>query len=312
MNKINGHVYLIENIDNGKRYIGAKSTPYVPIEDYAGSGVIIKEEIKRLGINKFVKICLVENIDNYDELNATEEDYIKTLKTTIEYGGYNIKENGGNCVDYSQKSRDKMSKSGKIKLFSEEHRNNISNANMGIKNGFHGKHHKPETNLKNAQSHSKFFIFMDKDNNIFRPLSYVKFCNDHNIVRTILYENIYERINESHIFIQTQNYELLKNTIGWCRFDKKYAINNNLIDKNTFEKFIFKSPDGIIYLSNRSGDFCLKHKIHNITLQKRLNKIVTIENLTGINKIERMFNTCGWSMFNNEEYIENWRFNNVL
>jgi hypothetical protein len=52
----------------------------------------------------------------------------------------------------SEEVRKKMSESGKVKIFTDEHKNNISKATTGIKNPFYGKKHNQETLIKISQS----------------------------------------------------------------------------------------------------------------------------------------------------------------
>lgn len=79
-------VYRVTNLINGKIYVG-KSKNNDP--KYFGSGPLIKEAIKKYGIENFQKEILAE-CDTISDLNALEQHWIKELKSTSRKIGYNL------------------------------------------------------------------------------------------------------------------------------------------------------------------------------------------------------------------------------
>ncbi len=88
-----GYIYITTNLLNGRKYIGQKRGSVRP--SYLGSGIAIKEAIKKYG-----KICfdveLLEIANSLEELNALEIKYIKEYNALNNSEFYNIAL-GGNC-----------------------------------------------------------------------------------------------------------------------------------------------------------------------------------------------------------------------
>lgn len=93
--KINYIVYKITNINNGKSYIGKHTT--VDINDkYFGSGIALKDAIKKYGKDNFNKEIL-EFCNNSEHLDDREKYWI-AFENSIIPNGYNIG-SGGNGGD---------------------------------------------------------------------------------------------------------------------------------------------------------------------------------------------------------------------
>jgi group I intron endonuclease len=79
-------IYKITNKVNGKIYIGKNATSNVK---YMGSGTILKDAIKKYGIDNFCKEILEDNIKSIEELNSKEIYWINLLESNNREIGYN-------------------------------------------------------------------------------------------------------------------------------------------------------------------------------------------------------------------------------
>jgi group I intron endonuclease len=79
-------IYKTTNLINGKIYVG-KDTNDNP--NYLGSGIILKNAIKKYGIQNFKKEIL-ENCNTIKDLNEREKYWIKKYNTLDKQIGYNI------------------------------------------------------------------------------------------------------------------------------------------------------------------------------------------------------------------------------
>lgn len=91
MNEMIGFVYETENLINGKKYIGKCLYNRINSwEKYLGSGIYLKEDIKKYGKENFKKVILVEATTE-DELKKLEESYILSRNAVESDQYYNIK-----------------------------------------------------------------------------------------------------------------------------------------------------------------------------------------------------------------------------
>ena len=88
-------IYRIDNLKNGKHYIGQHQTQN-PLDDYMGSGKLIKRAILKHGRWSFVKTILFD-FANFDEMNEKEKELVP-LSACYPYDpmSYNILEGGAN------------------------------------------------------------------------------------------------------------------------------------------------------------------------------------------------------------------------
>lgn len=93
------------------------------------------------------EIALELRDDISQESLDTWEQYFMDLYRGKGYELMNLKE-AGHSGKPSEETKKKMSESAKIKVFSEEHKKNISLSHMGEKNSFYGKTHSEETKRK--------------------------------------------------------------------------------------------------------------------------------------------------------------------
>jgi group I intron endonuclease len=155
-----GYIYISTNKINGKQYIGQHKSEYWD-SAYYGSGVVLHKAIKKYGIENFTCFPLAWAW-NKSELDQLEIDYIAHYKPE-----YNITKGGTggwnhiNCGDersnnahkktgerntknkhkpflgynHTEESKRKMSEIKKGKMFSEEHKRKIGEANKDKNKG---------------------------------------------------------------------------------------------------------------------------------------------------------------------------------
>lgn len=154
-----GYIYITENLVNGKRYIGKKSSPEQDM-NYLGSGKLIKRAIKKYGKENF-KCEVLEWCETEEELNNMEKYYIKAFNAQEDPMFYNISAGGdwGNITKgmtkeeyeqwkekinpkgrhHSEETKKKMSEIRKGIIFSEETIEKMKINNAGEKNPHYGK-----------------------------------------------------------------------------------------------------------------------------------------------------------------------------
>ena len=153
------YIYKITNEINGKIYIGKHSTDNLN-DGYMGSGVVLKQAIKKYGVENFTKDIL-EFCDKEVELNDLEKHYIDKYKSTDKSIGYNLTSGGDGKSDYicSYETINKLSEShkgkkpwNKGKKLSEEHIIKLCEAHKGKNHPMYGKHHSDEVRKKMSES----------------------------------------------------------------------------------------------------------------------------------------------------------------
>lgn len=163
-----GYIYKTTNLLNGKIYIGKKKSP-VFIEDYFGSGKLIRRAINQYGAENF-QVKLVYWAKTLEELNEKEKFYITFYESHYTSGkGYNIALGGDggdliNQLPYDEymefvdecrrrsigKNNPNYGKGDKIRGENNpskrlEVREKLSNSLKGEANGMFGKTHSKET-----------------------------------------------------------------------------------------------------------------------------------------------------------------------
>ena len=107
-NNIYGYIYKTTNLINGKIYIGQKKSTKFLENSYFGSGVRLKEAIKKYGEENF-SVELIEYCTNQKELDNKEVYYIKEFNSMDKEVGYNLCR-GGHSYRYFSKSKEEISK----------------------------------------------------------------------------------------------------------------------------------------------------------------------------------------------------------
>lgn len=105
------YIYLIQNMVNGKTYIGQRKCPKnkTPETDYyMGSGVYLRSAKKKWGIKNFKK-SILEVCETKDEADFLEKRYIRFYRLAG-WAEYNIASggDGGNGGNLSDEARDRL------------------------------------------------------------------------------------------------------------------------------------------------------------------------------------------------------------
>lgn len=103
---IYGYIYKTTNLINGKIYIGQKKSSKFLESSYFGSGVRLKEAIKKYGEENF-SVELIEYCTNQKELDNKEIYYIEKFNSMDKEIGYNLCR-GGHSYRNAFKSREMM------------------------------------------------------------------------------------------------------------------------------------------------------------------------------------------------------------
>lgn len=125
------YTYITTNILSNKSYIGIHSTNTVD-DNYLGSGIAILDAIKSCGRKNFKRKILIFH-DSLEDAHFHEEKFIKDYNTLVPFG-YNISPTGGLSPngEHSKESKEKISNKKKDKVFTEEHKNKLRLAKLGI------------------------------------------------------------------------------------------------------------------------------------------------------------------------------------
>lgn len=100
---MNYYIYCIENLINGKTYIGKHKG--VSTDSYMSSGKLLKEAYKKYGTNNFQKTILFEGDVSLQEINQKEKFYIQSFR---EQGRaeYNILDGGFEYINSTSYNHD--------------------------------------------------------------------------------------------------------------------------------------------------------------------------------------------------------------
>jgi group I intron endonuclease len=144
-----GIIYCITNLVNGKQCVGqtihSLKLRWRRHQHYAkrGSDGAIHRAIRKYGAENF-KIEQIDTADSLDELNNKEASHI-LLRVTLSPSGYNLTTGGDGC-SLSEETKQKISRSGLGRIFSEEHiRKLVFSAT--------GRIHSEKSKQKMSQSH---------------------------------------------------------------------------------------------------------------------------------------------------------------
>lgn len=143
INRTYNYLYKIENLLNGKIYIGVHRTECLE-DGYMGSGMNIKRAIKKYGVSNFKKTN-IEFFPTYIEALDREREIVN-IKFINDSNTYNIREGGYGSCGWSSEMLQRLSETAKLRwqdpeyrkrmeaVFKKPERNkNISDALTGIK-----------------------------------------------------------------------------------------------------------------------------------------------------------------------------------
>jgi len=136
------YVYITENVLNGKKYIGDRSSNIPPeLDPYRGSGLYLKKSIIKYGKPHFKKKIL-QVFNSKQEAFDAQEKYINEYNTLVPYG-YNISPKGGHQSQngWNDSAKNKLSNLYKGKSLNERYgldksnkiKNKISESKRGKK-----------------------------------------------------------------------------------------------------------------------------------------------------------------------------------
>jgi group I intron endonuclease len=125
-------IYKILNNLNGKVYIGQTvSSLNRRFLQHCRKDSAIGSAIRKYGKENF-SIEEIDGANSLSELNYLEKHYINTYNS-LAPNGYNLSSGGNNGL-HSDETKQKMSKSGKSKVFTIQHRENIAEKSKGNTN----------------------------------------------------------------------------------------------------------------------------------------------------------------------------------
>ncbi len=153
-------IYCIENKTNGKKYIGQGIHVEKRMWQYHEKCVALLNALTLYGEDNFDRY-VIEYCEQ-DKLAEREQYYIKHFKSHVSENGYNI--SWGGIAPFANRTHTKETKmkirdAGKNKVFSENHKNKISESHSGNLNPMFDRfeENSPSFGKKTENSSSKYF-----------------------------------------------------------------------------------------------------------------------------------------------------------
>ena len=169
-------IYFIENIINGKKYIGRtnnfenrKKRHLNELKKDKHHSIYLQRAVNKYGVENFRFGIIVDGLSD-DEVSLIEEEFIK------KEGYYNVSEKscGGDLISKhpnNKELREKISLNLKLRYenMTPEERKKLSENKKGEKNGMYGKKHTEETKLKMSRNRTN--KWGSDNHNYGKPLS---------------------------------------------------------------------------------------------------------------------------------------------
>jgi group I intron endonuclease len=305
-------IYKTTNLINNKIYVGQDkyNNP-----KYLGSGLILRQAIKKYGRENFKKETL-EHCKDFDELNDREIYWIEKLQSTVRDIGYNIcfgGHNGDHMTNHPNRDEicKKISIAGKGKKKTHATRQNMSNTQMGHIVSFETrqkmiktrKEHNVKPSKKNREITRKRLLEKNSgENNINAKTFYLisptnemfvvkgslpTFCKLHNINVNVLRNYVNKgKIHET----SRHNSDIRSNTVGW-------EIKTDINIQGKYDKYyyILTSPKNeIFYVYHGLKKFCEIHMLDYDCLILNINKGIIPQ--AKIKFTNNRINTYGWKI----------------
>jgi hypothetical protein len=139
-----GYVYKTTNLLNGKVYVGQRKGEFDA--NYYGSGFILKQAIRKEGVNNFKIEVMGYNITK-EQQNELERQFISECRKVLgRENVYNITDGGEGFVGkHTKETISKMKRHVKT----QEHKNNIGKAHLGVSAGM--RFYSTEERLKRSK-----------------------------------------------------------------------------------------------------------------------------------------------------------------
>ena len=148
-------IYIIENIANGKKYIGSAKDIYqrwVRHKNKLRRGTH-ENQLLQHAYNKYTESCFRYSVLLYCDIQTLlfyEQRALDSFKSYVRKYGYNICRTAGNTLGrkHTDLSKKKMSEYRKGRKFSEQHKENLSRALKGKQTWLIGVKHSDLTRKK--------------------------------------------------------------------------------------------------------------------------------------------------------------------
>ncbi len=226
-------IYKIINLVNNKIYIGSSINISVRITSHKNTlknnkhcNHYLQRSYNKYGKENF-KFELIEYC-NEEDLSLKEEYYINKFNSNNKINGYNLESFLNGRKRHSEQSKLKIGNShrGKTKIITQEWRDNISKATLGMK-----RSNETKNNIRLAKLGKKRKKFSDKwKENLSKSKSF--HCDVYNLNRELILENVDSRVISKYLNCTTRTVLL--------SIQKKYKCKKHIIVKSG-EKDLFRN-----------------------------------------------------------------------
>lgn len=176
-------IYRIQNIINGKVYIGYTKTPEQRFKTHKNSinrkqnnKTVLTLAFKKYGVENFSFDVIYQSLDAYHTKNIMESYFINEYNSHVDFGnGYNMTGGGDGMINPSKETLYKIGSAnrGKTRIVSKETGRAISKAKKGVS----VKKHSEESIAKRA----KTYPVRSPNGEIIIITNISKFAREHNL-----------------------------------------------------------------------------------------------------------------------------------